>query len=695
MPDDTNPSPPLDPTSLSLRSSSAGQAVDGITQLPPEAAPVPVVSAPAPKLSLMPKKKGMNLPLIIFGILAVLYVVPAFAFMGMFPTPDGSLGNIRQTITLVYVAGMGLWSVLLLLGFLRIAAIQNHPRMRFFGSIRLVAMGLPMLIIGGLVLYAVNVQAKARLEVTSPASAAELIAPVSVSFGMTTALKLFAAQGLTPLKYEWDYNNDGINDQETFDPVSTYLVTRAGIFSVVATVTMTNGEVKTATYRLVVPRASFGVQPSIPLIEEPVTFTLEHLFTDASPKLQKAKWDFDADGTTDLETDKLTATNTYHKLGPVNVTVSMTLANQSQSSLQRTIQIVEPPEQPFPITLETEPHMLLGPPPFGVLFTLKTKEPIANATWDFGNNKSAEGLRVAQVFSTVGTFTVNVSARSQSGAIARLSKVVRVTNPLNIADLRFEGTPVVKNFAVEGEAPLTVDITPVTFQPLVSFSWDPGNSVESEMIDKTFHAVYRDEGKYFADLIGMDPDQNVFRKRISVTVVPAKSFVSFTLDPATPTAPATVTFDASDTFIPSGEDITGFEWDFGDTDDKGDNTPTGARVEHRYEKPGSYTITLTVRTNAGKAYTGKQSLVVRVPLVDACFIPSRSSGKAPLGVRFDASCSTGQFESWLWDFGDASQSDQQSPTHVFLQPGDYLVTLTATVKGGLKSTKSATISVSQ
>jgi PKD repeat protein len=94
-------------------------------------------------------------------------------------------------------------------------------------------------------------------------------------------------------------------------------------------------------------------------------------------------------------------------------------------------------------------------------------------------------------------------------------------------------------------------------------------------------------------------------------------------------------------------------------------------------------------------YTGKQTLVVRTPIIDACFLPSRTTGKAPMGVRFDAECSTGAFESWLWDFGDTSQSDIKSPTHVFERPGEYNVTLTATTKDGLSSVKSATISVSE
>lgn len=667
--------------------------VDGVTSPAPVPAPQalpPVSSSSVPK----PRRSG-KLTLVLMGFFAFLYVIPALVLLGLFPTPDGSLSNVKDLGTLLYAVGAGVLVLLLVVGLLRIVSIKEHPRMRFFALVRLAGFTVPLVALSGLTIWLINVPPKLRLEVTSPTNSADLTAPVSVSFGMETALKFFAQNNMKPLKFEWDFNNDGLTDQETFDPQSTYLITNAGIYNIVANVTMTSGEQRPVVYRLVVPRASFGLQPQNPIINEPATFTLEHLFARAdAPKLLKAKWDFDGDGTVDLETDKLTAAFTYRKLGATNASVAMTLSNQSQTSLKRTIQVEKAPEQPFPITLETEPHMLLGPPPFGILFIIKTKEPLTIVTWDFGNQKSADGIRVAHVYASVGNFIVNVTARSESGAVARLSKVVRVTNPLEIRDLSFGGSPPVKNFTVEGEVPLTVNLTPVTAQPLISFSWDSRGAEEVLSTDKTFYAVYRDEGEYTVDLIGIDPDQNVFRKSITIKALAPKSLVSFSMDPTAPTAPALVKFDASDTFIPGNEEITGFEWDFGDGEGSNGSKLTGARVDHRFQKPGTYVVVLTVLTPSGKKYTGKQTLVVRAPLLDACFLASRRSGKAPLGVRFDASCSTGEFVSWTWNFGDGSQSDVQGPTHVFQQAGEFNVTFTAVTEDGAKSVKTTLISVS-
>ncbi len=643
------------------------------------------------------KKTSLPPSWIIMGVLIVLSVVPGFVLLSLFPRVDGALKVVQSFGSMAYAVLACVWLGFGAIGISRIQTMKEHPRLRVLAFLKLSAIVVPMIIWSIIVLVLINGSPTLTLNIQSPRTQAEFIAPLSVTFGMETALQYLRNTGEQPLKYEWDFTGDGVIDQETFEPSATYVFGKSGIFRVSAIVTMASGMRRTLGTSFIIPSASFGTLPINPVIEEVATFSLEHLFPPQTnpqiPTLSMAKWDFDGDGVTDLETAKSTATYTYHRLGAVPVSVLLELSNKTQTTLKRTVIVVDAQKQAFPVILETEPSTVLGPPPFGVLFTIKTKEPIANVTWDFGNGKKGEGLRTAQVFNTVGDYSVQIRVRSQSGAIVQLSKVVRVTNPLSIPDLSFDGTPQVRDFTVEGEVPLTIDLTPVTSLPLLSFSWDAIKASESSVSEKTLHAVYRDAGTYFADLIGVDPDQNVFRRRLKIIAKEPESFVSFTMDPDTPIAPATVKFDGSDTFVPSDE-ITGFEWDFGDASLDAGSKFSGARMEHLFEKPGTYSITLRVRTTSGKSFEHRKTLVVRAPILDACFLPSRKSGKAPLGVRFDTSCSTGVFTSWTWDFGDGAKSDIQSPVHVFEKSGNFTVTLTAKTADGRVSTKTSLLTIS-
>lgn len=65
-------------------------------------------------------------------------------------------------------------------------------------------------------------------------------------------------------------------------------------------------------------------------------------------------------------------------------------------------------------------------------------------------------------------------------------------------------------------------------------------------------------------------------------------------------------------------------------------------------------------------------------------------GAAPLTVQF-TDASTGTPTSWLWNFGDGNTSTVQNPSHMYLNPGNYTVTLQV---GNSTLTRSGDINVS-
>ena len=69
------------------------------------------------------------------------------------------------------------------------------------------------------------------------------------------------------------------------------------------------------------------------------------------------------------------------------------------------------------------------------------------------------------------------------------------------------------------------------------------------------------------------------------------------------------------------------------------------------------------------------------PSPSADFRASPVQGATPLTVQF-SDRSGGNVISYLWDFGDGEQSTQRNPTHTYLAPGTYTITLSVVGRGG-------------
>jgi PKD repeat protein len=82
------------------------------------------------------------------------------------------------------------------------------------------------------------------------------------------------------------------------------------------------------------------------------------------------------------------------------------------------------------------------------------------------------------------------------------------------------------------------------------------------------------------------------------------------------------------------------------------------------------------------------------PVLQAEFTASTQEGRTPREVSF-RDRSSGNIDSWSWDFGDGQTSTEQNPTHTYLTPGLFTVTLTITDVDDISTTeqKEAFVSV--
>lgn len=638
----------------------------------------------------------------LFGIPYALYM--AWSFFLLTVLPDSS-GKWEFLIPYERLIAMSAGLIFLLVGIFAVLRIGKASgatdRVRYEGFVRIAFVILPGIGISGFTPYWIAQEPSIALVVLSPAPGTELVAPLSISYSAEEAASILKRRGLSTKTYKWDFNGDGEFDQEAVTPEATAYYDRQGGYNVSATLSLSDGTTRTIRRRMVIPNAVFSYKPFIPVVDEPIAFSVDHLVPDElKGQVREVQWDFNDDGIPDETSNSLEATHTFLKTGPQRVTVTMFNVNQTQQQFFRVLNIQNPEPNPFEVSINTIPTFLESPPPFQVVFRLNTDEPVQDIKWDFDDGSREEvGDRVGHTFRNRKVFQVKAKVRNMEGEIAKAIKLVKVVEKLSIADLTFEGTHPVATDVITAEAPVAITLTPKTLMPLVDFWWEAPNASQVTSTDTTLKAIYREEGVYTLVLLAKDAEGRVMRKPIKLEVKPKTQFVTFALKPAQGIAPLTVQFDASESFIP-GETINGFIWRF--DRDEGEETFGDGHATHIFEEPGEYVVTLTVRTESGKSETTNKTVVVRAPFLDACFTKSRSTGiTAPAGIRFFWDCTTGSPNSVVWNFGDGSESESDPKSrsqerytdHVFEKPGVYSVQLTIENATGSKSTSTQTITV--
>lgn len=148
----------------------------------------------------------------------------------------------------------------------------------------------------------------------------------------------------------------------------------------------------------------------------------------------------------------------------------------------------------------------------------------------------------------------------------------------------------------------------------------------------------------------------------------------------------TVTF--TDKSTDADEDTLTYLWDFGDG-----NTSTIQSPTHTYAENGTYTVTLTVDDGTDTNTKAEDIVVGNVaPTANFTYVATN------LSVVFtDASTdpNTGDTLTYLWDFGDNTNSTTQSPIHEYAAAGTYNVTLTVTDMYGLTDEYTEEITVTE
>jgi len=341
-----------------------------------------------------------------------------------------------------------------------------------------------------------------------------------------------------------------------------------------------------------------------------------------------------------------------------------------------------------PIIPDFSGYPTLGNIPLNVTFTDSSSgDCITGYIWIFGDEPNVlySDKDIVKTFSRSGQYDVYHGIIGCSG-IVWMNK----TNYIIVLE-----APVETDFTAQpqsGYSPLTVRCNDTSYGGgITDYQWIFSDDPNLIHLEKNVTKIFTQPGIYGINHSTTN-NAGTFWKNVTDYIIvteappPIADFVGI---PESGTVPLNVQFNSTSDGI-----ITSYSWDFGD----GTNG-TGTWLNHTYNTPGLYNVTLTVNSAYGSNSTTKTNYInVTQPLPPIPdFEGTPLDGYAPLDVIF-TDLSTGMVTSRWWDFGDGItiwENETAQVSHSYPLPGTYNISLTVgNIGGQATATKTAYIQVS-
>jgi outer membrane protein assembly factor BamB len=427
------------------------------------------------------------------------------------------------------------------------------------------------------------------------------------------------------VKYEWDFDGDGIFDGYGQSATVSHVYTQPGVYAAKVRVTDSAGNqaADTSTVNVNTPGNSAPVadlQPPTASGNAPYTVNFNAGgSSDSDGTIVKYEWDFDGDGNYDGYGADATISHTYTTAGVFTAKLRVTDDDSAQSTDASSITVNVPGNSSPTASLSATP--VSGDAPLDVDFDAGASHDsdgtIVRYDWDLDGDGNYEfydgGATPSHTYATAGVFTARLRVTDDDGAQATDTTSITVNVPGNSSP-----TASLSASPVSGDTPLSVDFDASASSDsdgtIVRYDWDLDGDGNYEYYDggATPSHTYTAAGVFTARLRVMDDDGAQATDTTSITVnVPGNSAPTADLDADRTAcyAPFVIHFDASDSSDSDGT-IALYEWDF-DGDGSYEEYGTTAALAYTYPQRGVYYAQVRVTDNDGAQDTAQ--LVITLP----------------------------------------------------------------------------------
>jgi PKD repeat protein len=302
---------------------------------------------------------------------------------------------------------------------------------------------------------------------------------------------------------------------------------------------------------------------------------------------------------------------------------------------------------------------------------------ITNWDWNFSDTTTSNLQNPEKIFQSSGSKSIKLKVTTNVGCFDEVEKSIILNKK---PKAQFDNL-----LACAGNPTQFRDFSIPNADSVQSWNWNFNNLGTSIQKNPSFE--FPSVGLYHVFLKSTNTNNcfDTITKPVGINPSPSANFTS----DSTACTNTIITFNNTAT-APFPLAITAFNWFFGDgaQDNFLNNT------SHTYTNNGSYNVKLAVRANNQCVDTVTKKInVYAKPNVDFNVSNNKCIGQA---IQFsDASTVSDNttMSNWSWLFGGLGSSNQQNPSFVFAEQGNYTVQLNAGTSKGCSSIKVKNVTV--